>query len=550
MKTNTRFYKKLTALVASGLTAMMVSGTAFAADVVQIDLKDSVQMALENNRNIKSALAGVDSAKWNLSAYRRQMGPSLSWSASGMAINGKSLEEAQAAHRLYGTPAYDSAFSNTFSVGMPLYNGSLRAAIDQAGYGINSADVTLENTKQAVRYQATAGYYQILQCRNLIDVQQKAVDALQEHLDNVNAQYRVGTVARSDVLASQVQLANAQQSLVSAQNSYDVAISTLNNIIGLPTDAVLDIRDQLKYTHYDLTLDDCTKYALANRADGAAAYYAVKEAEVGVNAAKAGRYPTVNAAVSRAFAGEEPFERNHTSSDSTSAGVTATWNIFDNGVTAANVHAAESALFRAQEASRQKDESIQLDVRTAFLNLQAAEKNIRTTNTAVAQAEEDYKIAQVRYQAGVGTNLDVMDAEEKLTAARTNYYTSLYNYNTSKASLDQAMGLPVDIDVVKYKESRQAGNELNKVRKDARLHDDALLELPKEAKDASKKEAAADKQADREARRAAKAVKTGKKAATEEKGTAVKQESTQNTEERTAVEKPAESGSVAAEMAK
>ncbi|MDY4697559.1 MAG: TolC family protein, partial [Selenomonas montiformis] len=164
--------------------------------------------------------------------------------------------------------------------------------------------------------------------------------------------------------------------------------------------------------------------------------------------------------------------------------------------------------------------------------------------------EEDYKIAQVRYQAGVGTNLDVMDAEEKLTAARTNYYTSLYNYNTSKASLDQAMGLPVDIDVVKYKESRQAGNELNKVRKDARLHDDALLELPKEAKDASKKEAAADKQADREARRAAKAVKTGKKAATEEKGTAVKQESTQNTEERTAVEKPAESGSVAAEMAK
>ena len=80
------------------------------------------------------------------------------------------------------------------------------------------------------------------------------------------------------------------------------------------------------------------------------------------------------------------------------------------------------ALLKAQEASAQTDDQIRLDVRTAYLGLQAAEKNIQTTSVAVTQAEEDYKIAQVRYSAGVGTNLDVMDAEEKLTTARTNYY--------------------------------------------------------------------------------------------------------------------------------
>lgn len=131
----------------------------------------------------------------------------------------------------------------------------------------------------------------------------------------------------------------------------------------------------------------------------------------------------------------------------------ASWNIFDNGVTAAAVHSAEASLLKAQEASASKDgRQIQLEVRTAFLNLQAAGKNIQTTQTAVNQAE-DYKIAQVRYSAGVGTDLRCVDAEEKLTTARTNYSTALYNYNTSKASLDKAMGSPIDIDVVKYGES-------------------------------------------------------------------------------------------------
>lgn len=504
MKTNKRFYRKLTALVMGALTAVSISGTALAADTIQLNLDDSIQMALENNRNIKSALADVDAAKWNLSNARRQMGPTLSWTTGAFSLGGRD----------YDAKKIDSQYSNALQVGMPLYNGSLRAAIDKAGYGINAADVTLENTKQAIRYQATADYYQILQCRNLINVQQDAVNTLREHLDNVNAHYNVGTVAKSDVLASQVQLANAQQALVTAQNNYDVAVSTLNNVIGLDTDTVLDIRDQLGYTHYDLSLDDCTKFALANRADGAACYYAVKQAEAGINAAKAGNYPSVNAVASKSIAGGKAFKDEQ--SEAWQAGAQATWNIFDNGVTSASVHAAEATLLKAQEASRQQDESIKLDVRTAYLNLQAAEKNIDTTKTAVTQAEEDYKIANVRYSAGVGTNLDVMDANEKLTEAKTNYYTALYNYNTSKASLDRAMGLPIDIDVEKYRASRLQGNRLKQVREDAKLHDDAILELTEEAKQNSKEEARAGRKAEREARKAAKAKHADKKAVKEE----------------------------------
>lgn len=163
-----------------------------------------------------------------------------------------------------------------------------------------------------------------------------------------------------------------------------------------------------------------------------------------------------------------------------------------------------------------QDDTIRLDVRTAYLKLQAAEKNIGTTQVAVEHAQDDYKIAQVRYSAGVGTNLDVMDAEEKLTEARTNYYTALYKYNISKASLDKAMGLPIDIDVVKYRDSRQKGNHLKKVREDAKLHEDAVLELTDSDIKAARDEAKADKKADREAQQAEKAKKQEQKKAAKE----------------------------------
>ena len=471
MYKHNRFYKKLTALVLGGL--MTVSAApAFAADTVQLDLADTVRMALENNRTLKEAFADVDNAKWQLSRARRQMGPTLTWNTTAARVGGKADED----------KGIERNFGNTGTLTMPIFNQSLDAARESAAYGLNSADLTLENTKQNTVLNATRYYFNILQTRNMVTVYQEDVDTLKAHLDQVNAQYRVGTVAKSDVLASEVQLADAQQNLINAQNSHDVAIATLNNYLCLPADTNLVIKDEMKYNKYDLNLEDCTTYALANRADGLAAYYGVKQAEAAVKSARAGYLPTVTANGTRSIAGEDPFKTDHTSSDTWSAGLTANWNLFDNGVTSANVNAAEAALLKAQEVSKQTDEQIELDVRTQLLNLRAAEKNIQTTSVAIASAEEDYKIAQVSYNAGVGTNLQVMDAEEKLTRARTNYYTAMYNYNTSKAALDKAMGIPVDLDAVLYANAAMSGETANKAREYGRIHDEAYFETPKDVK--------------------------------------------------------------------
>ena len=452
MKIRKYVSKRLKALVLAGLVCFSTLGTAQAADTINLTLEESIQMALDNNRTIKQSVSDVDSARWALHQARRNSGFNLSWSGQATTLSGYSAREAQHAYEQgLSSVRYDRNFYNSFSLSFPLYTGGrIENNIEAAELGVDAADLTLEATRQNIKATTTSAYYRILQCRNLIKVQQERVETLTAHLNNVNAQYRVGTVAKSDVLRSQVELAEAQQNLVTAQNNYDVAVATFNNIVGLPTDTIVNASDDLKYVKYELNLEECTEYALTHRPDGIAANRNVSRARANMQATKAGYRPQVAAVANRAFAGDKLFGTNHTSSDSIAVGVSASWNIFDNFVTEAQVQQAKAALRKAEQLEMQTMEQIQLDVQTYYLNLLAAEKNIYTTHTAVDQAQEDYKIAQVRYSAGVGTNVDVMDAESSLISAQTTYITSLFDYNTSKAMLDQAMGVKVELDVAPY----------------------------------------------------------------------------------------------------
>ena len=439
---------------------------------LSLDLEQSIQLALKNNRTIEQAIEDRLNAKWGLSEARRNSGPTLTWSISGMRIGGRSYNSARISHYERGTTPYKSEFSNSFGVSMPLYTGgNLEGSIDSARYGLNASDLMVEDSLQQIRYQTTEAYYTVLQCRSLIDVRKEAVNNLQEHLNKVNIQYEEGVTAKSDVLASKVQLANEQQSLVTAENNYNKSIATLKNIIGLPTNTHLEIHDDLLYKKYDLTLENCMDYALENRPDYIAARYSVMQAESALKTAKSGSKPQVSAAVEKNITGEgATFRQDH--SGAWNAGLRAQWNIFDNGVTSAKVKEAEATLRKAQSVEKQAEENILLEVNNAYLDLKAAEKNIQTTSAAIEIAEEDYLIAQMRYTEGIDTNLVVMDAQEKLTEARTNYYNAMHTYNISKAQLDKSMGVPVSIDVPLYVKAEQEGKTSEKALEISKVQDE------------------------------------------------------------------------------
>lgn len=426
MKNKNLWQRRLSAVAVSGL--FLLSTTAWAAPM-ELSLEQSIKLALENNQAIKISEASKTSADWVVrQAQASGKEPSLNYTHTMSRASTVS------------TGVY-SKFDNALELTLPLYTGGkAEGKIEQAKIGVKSAVLGVDSSKQEVKLNATSGYYGILQARNLVQVDQEAVDQLAAHLKNVQVQYEVGTVAKSDVLRSQVELANAQQTLISAQNKYDTAVASLNNVMGLPLETELSIKEQLTYAQYDKTMDECITYAIAHHPGLAQAALSVDSAKQGVTVAKADKKPSV--ALSAA---EEWYDNSFPGTDKNNWSVVlaATWNVFDSGATDSAIKQADAAVVKAEHTRKQTEDSVHLAVRTAYLGMQEAEKRIDTTKVAVEQAEEDFKIAQVRYSAGVGTNLDVMDAQVALTQAKTNYVQALYDYNTSKAELEQAMGVPV-----------------------------------------------------------------------------------------------------------
>jgi hypothetical protein len=143
----------------------------------------------------------------------------------------------------------------------------------------------------------------------------------------------------------------------------------------------------------------------------------------------------------------------------------------------------------AKESYRQDTDNVELDVRNCYNTLRESEKRIATTQLSVAKAEEDYHIAQVRYEAGVGTNTDVLDAQVALHQARNNFNSALYDYNVAKVSLDTAMGIearPGDYKYLTYGERYKATKALYNAAVEATDSDKVIKETVKDLEVARK----------------------------------------------------------------
>ena len=429
------------------LIALMIfaASTVYAADseVVSLNLAESIELALKNNQTIAQSMEDREIARWRYKNARRQSGASLNYNFSGSRYG-------QSAN---GSKRIGNDFNNSLTLSIPIYQGGrLKNQRLQSKYALDSAELTLEDTKQAIKLQTTQAYYEILRCRDMMKVREEEVNALQEHLNKSMIRYREGVVAKSDILASTVSLADAKQNYVTARGEYEKSLADLNNIIGLPTETPLLIRDETNYTTYEPTEESCVDYALENRPDYFSAEYAIKQAEAAIKIAESARKPQVNASISKTAEGDRIFKAD---SRSWQAGLTLQWNIFDNGVTSASVNEMRAQLRKYQSVATQIADSIRLEVHNDYIDLRTAEENIATTHIAVARAEDDYHLAQIRYTEGVGLNLEVIDAQERLTQARTNYFSAFYSYYVAKASLEKAMGVPIDIDVPSYISERR-----------------------------------------------------------------------------------------------
>ena len=425
-------------LLQKNLASSITEAAAPEAAAMDIDLKGAVTTAIQNNRDITIAELKRREAEADVSAAAAKKNPSVSYSWQ------RNQYPTQVVTTALGTQSSNHGYSQGINVSWPIWTfGKVEGAIDAARYQKNIADLNVYKTEADTKLAAVQAYYQYLEAVKLAEVQAQSVTDYASHLNNVQQQFDAGIVAKLDVLSSNVSLANAKQKSIAADNTRDVAEANLNNIMRIPMNTTLNPLDKnFPEPEFDLTMEQAILMAQKYRWELVEADYGVRAAEASLRSAKAGYLPTVSVG-----GGYSWKEASVTAVDKDDWAVQGglSWSLWDGGATQASVKKADAAVKTAQETLLQAREKIELEVRQDYLNVLSYKEQIRAAEASVAQAEEAYKIATVRYSSGVGINLDVLDAELALNTARTNYITALYNYNIGLATLEHAMGVPAVI---------------------------------------------------------------------------------------------------------
>ncbi|MDD4600047.1 Outer membrane protein TolC [bioreactor metagenome] len=406
-----------TAVITLGL--MLFQNTFALAAPIQLSLQESVNLALQNNSTIKIASKDKEQSEWSVSEAKAGRMPTVSLGSNYSFRNG-------------------GENSNSLKMSLPLYTGGrTEAKIDQAKLGVVSADLDVKKAQQQLVLDTTADYYSVLETKNMLAVNQETVNNLMAHQTIVQGKYDVGVVAKSDLLRAEVEVANAQQNLIKGQNQHALAVAELLNTMNIDADTEINLAEELQYQADTRTLAEAVALAKQNRPELAKAQTAIESAAKGIEIAESGKRPSVSMSASTSWE-----DRLLPGNDRDwSVGVSASWNVFDAGTTKAQINQAEISRDKAELQAEQTQDAVELEVRDSYLNMREAEERLKTTDVTVAKANEDLYIARERYIAGVGTNLDVIDAQLAYTQANTNHIQALYDYNVNKAKLDKAIGL-------------------------------------------------------------------------------------------------------------
>ena len=421
------------------LTGVVAAAPASTGTVKEISLEEAVKLALINNPTGKIAVFDFEAAKGALTAAR-----SYRWFTISASNKYARTWSGEASNIASGRdPNYTAEqYSNSASLNWTLWSGNkIESQVSQAKLDLDSKQWGIAKARQQLKYDATDAYFKFMAARDNVKLNQESVERLDRYLQDVKLQFEVGVVAKVDVLRSEVELAKAKQSLIEAQNTYDLTMANLNNIIGFPLTTELNVKGDLTYTRYEKELAFCVDTALRQRPEISQYTDAAKSAQEAITIAKSGYLPTVSAVYTAGwYDGHFPGGTNY----NWSAYLLTSWTLLDSGLTAGKVKQAVEGYKKAQEQLKQTVDSVHLDVRQTYLSLKSSEQSIATSSSAVGLAEEDYKIKVIRYQAGVGTNLDVLDAQVALTTAKNNFLKAMYDYNNYRAKLDKAMGVPVN----------------------------------------------------------------------------------------------------------
>jgi outer membrane protein TolC len=346
-----------------------------------------------------------------------------------------------AAIKIPGIPAVAGPFSYSTasaSISLTLFSYESIQRFRTARTAEQAAQLSYKDTLDVITLTVGNAYLRVIEGHSRIEAEEAQVQNAKALYDQALDEFQAGTSPKIDVTRTAVQLHTEQYNLSIARNNFEIAKLSLGRAVGLPLGQAFEIADQLPYAEINPpTVEDALKMAYNVRNDFRSALNSAKSAEQALSAAKGERYPVV--AVNGDYGDQGPtFSQSH-GIFGFQAGINVP--IFTGGRIKGDITQAEAALHQRKAEAENIRGQIDYDVRTAFLNLNAAKEQVDVSHQNVDLANDNVARSKERFAAGVTDSVEVVQSEQSLASANDQYITSLYSHNLAKLVLARALGV-------------------------------------------------------------------------------------------------------------
>jgi outer membrane protein len=297
------------------------------------------------------------------------------------------------------------------------------------------------NRALVVQYVASA-YYNLLRYERLLEVAKDSRDLAAKELDRSETYFRLGSVAKSDVLQARVRLEQTKLEVVQAQGNVEQSFADLAYAMNRPLASRFEIDRSALDSDFEVgDLQTLYEEALHNRADLESLEYTVRARHKDVTSASSGLWPSFDLFWSYSkYTNESPFRFGAAKSDNLSYGYQISWTLFDRLQTWTQRSQAKASARIAEYNLNQAQLDAQLEIRRLYNSLLEARERTGLSRETIVQAQEELRLAQERFRVGAGTSLDRITAEVNLASARAGEIQAICDFLIAKVQLDRAIG--------------------------------------------------------------------------------------------------------------
>ncbi len=402
--------------------------------IPRLALSDGLKIATQDSRVMKIAAFSKDMAAQDINIALSRYFPSVNAQASytmlayqpGAIFGANKVPTSNQDFPSYGVSFHQTLFD--FFARESLYKAS------RESFELSQRDIF--RTKNIIALEFVNAYLTLLESDQMIIVGQKEVEALQSHSRMALDLFDAGTITRNDLLQAEVRLSDARQRLLTLKNLRSLYASTINKILVRPLNQPVTPVEPSEVILPLPILEKAWEAAAINRPEIKITDHELRINELKENAKKSEFLPSLFAQ------GGYDYTKNQyqVHEDNWSIVFGLKFNIFNGGATKAELSKLKLRSEQIREDRNRITDDIKLEVERYYLDEKSAAENTLATKEAVTQAAENLRINRVRYEEGVGTATDVLDAISLLILAERNHYKATYDMKRAHAGLLYATG--------------------------------------------------------------------------------------------------------------